>query len=85
MVEASTLTFVGIIIVGVLTAFGAILGHTAKRITEIEAEQRELESYNDELWVYTRFLLDLYYRWRTVEAPDPNLHPHLVLNYIIKA
>lgn len=75
MIETSILAFAGVIVSAVLTAFGAILGTVTKRITEIEEEQRDLESYNEELWVYTRFLLDLYYRWRRHDAPEPEKPP----------
>lgn len=78
MVEASVLAFAGIIIASALTAFGVILGAQAQRITDIEdnladakARVDSAKKYNMKLWEYCRALLDLYYRHRREDAPDP--------------
>lgn len=78
MVEAGVLAFAGVIIASALTTFGVILGVQAKRITDIEDDLAEAKTrvdsakkYNMKLWEYCRALLDLYYRHRREDAPDP--------------
>lgn len=72
MIEASVLAFAGIIVTGVLTAFGVLIGHQARRISDVEGRVETAKRQNHRLWLAYRTLLDLYYRYRTPGAPDPD-------------
>lgn len=63
------------IVVGTLTAL-CVAGLTLLGVlySQLLARVTALEDANRSLWSYTRRLLDLYYRHRRDDAPDP---PHL--------
>jgi hypothetical protein len=78
MVESGVLAFAGLILTGVLTAFGVMLRTQANRITEVEdsLEQAKLQvkstdEFSQRLWKYCRHILDMYYKHRKDGAPDP--------------
>ena len=58
------LTAMTAICVAGLTLLGVLYGQLLGRI-------KQLEDANRSLWHYTRLLLDLYYRHRRADAPDP--------------
>ena len=68
------LTFAGVVVV----ALGALVGVLFKRISDVEqrvlvAEDRArlAERHTDRLWSWARALLDMYYRYRRDDSPDP--------------
>lgn len=56
-----------------LALLGVLYGHILTRVHSLEDDLAEANTYNRRLWIYTRGLLDMYYRHRRPEAPDP--HP----------
>lgn len=71
MVESGVLAFAGLILTGVLTAFGVMLRTQANRITEIENSLAQADEFSQRLWKYCRHILDMYYKHRKDGAPDP--------------
>lgn len=66
----------GAAIVTAITAlFGVMYGHLSGRLTALEDDLGQARSYNREMWMYCRRLLDLYYRHRGPEGPDPDPLP----------
>lgn len=66
----------GAVIVGaVVTFFGVLYGHLSARLSTLEDDLASSRSYNREMWMYCRRLLDLYYRHRQPGAPDPDPLP----------
>lgn len=66
------------LLVAAIPVLGGLAGHTIRRINAVEAqvvdargEVTRARAYNRKLWLYTRELLDLYYRHRTPDAPNP--------------
>lgn len=66
--KAPALSLDNSILVGILSAIMVLLGWMYHRLNGIE-------EYNRRLWAWARNLLDLYYRWRRPEAPDPDPLP----------
>ena len=57
--------------VGVLGGVTVVLGHTWQRVTRLENQlERENRRINS-LWLVYRQLVDLYYRYRRPESPEP--------------
>ena len=69
------ITAMGAVIVAALAAGGGSLGHVYHRLDEVEDELERVRKQNRELWSWARKLLDLYYRHRGPEAPDPDPMP----------
>ncbi len=72
------LTAIVAIVVAAVPVLGVVAGHTVRRLNDVEAqvvaardETSRARAYNRRLWVYTRDLIDLYYRHRTPDAPNP--------------
>lgn len=57
---------------GIIAALLAILSGI---VAQLYGRVTRLESYNRDLWAYTRRVLDLYYRHRQPGAPDPDPLP----------
>ncbi len=53
------------------TIIVGLLGVLGVGVTQLSTRVERLEGYNHRLWAYTRYLLDLYYRHRSPDAPDP--------------
>lgn len=66
----------GAIVVAAIAAGVGALGHVYRRLDEVEAELARVHKQNRELWTWARKLLDLYYRHRGPDAPDPEPMPH---------
>ena len=69
------ITALGAIVVAAIAAGVGALGHVYKRLDEVEDELRLVRKQNRELWAWARKLLDLYYRHRGPDAPDPDPMP----------
>lgn len=50
-------------------------GQDLDRLRELENRLSAMENNYRDLWYYTRGLLDLYYRWRREDAPNPDPLP----------
>lgn len=68
------LTFAGVVV----AALGALVGVLFKRLSDVEqrvsdAEDRAraAERHTDRLWAWCRALLDMYYRYRREDSPEP--------------
>jgi hypothetical protein len=59
-------------IVGV---FGTLIGVLFNRVSHLENRVENAEDYAKKLWIWARALLDLYYRHRGPNAPEPNPLP----------
>jgi len=46
-----------------------------KRLHSLEGRVRESERYNRGLWLWARRLMDMYYRHRVPDSPDPDPLP----------
>ena len=68
-------TALGAIVVAAIAAGVGALGHVYNRLDEVEDELRLVRKQNRELWAWARKLLDLYYRHRGPDAPDPDPMP----------
>lgn len=55
---------------GLIGLVGTFAGVIASRLREVEARLEESHAENVKLWMYTRRLIDLYYRHRRDDAPD---------------
>ena len=69
------ITALGAIVVAAIAAGGGALGHVYRRRDEIKNELTRMRKQNRELWAWARKLLDLYYRHRGPDAPDPDPMP----------
>lgn len=69
------LTVLGGVVVAVVSAGGVALGHLYKRLFDVEAEVKSAKAQNRKLWMWARKHIDLYYRFRTDGAPDPDPLP----------
>lgn len=58
------------LLVAGLSVLGVVVGVLARRLDRLEEDNRKL-------WAYCRKLLDLYYRHRTLGAPDPEPLPDI--------
>ena len=65
----------GAIVAAAIAGAGSSLGHVYKRLDVVEAELGRVRKQNHELWVWARMHLDLYYRHRGPDAPDPDPMP----------
>ena len=65
----------GAIVVAVIAAGVGALGHVYRRLDEVEDELERVRRQSRELWVWARKHLDLYYRHRGADAPDPDPIP----------
>lgn len=74
MTEAA-LTVLGGVVVAMVTAGGVALGHVYKRLTDVEQEVKAAKAQNRKLWLWARKHVDLYYRHRGPDAPDPDPLP----------
>lgn len=70
----AVLTFAGVVV----AALGALVGVLFKRLSDLEARVRlaeskvkASESYTRRLWLWAKFVIDLYYRHRVDGAPEP--------------
>lgn len=59
------------LLVAAVTIIVGLLGVLGVGVTQLSTRVERLEGYNHRLWAYTRYLLDLYYRHRSPDAPDP--------------
>lgn len=60
-----------VIVAAVVAFFGVLYGHLTTRLNALEDDLRDANAYNREMWAYCRRLLDLYYRYRRPNSPDP--------------
>ena len=74
MTEAA-LAALGGVVVAVVSAGGVALGHVYKRLSDMEAEVKDVKAQNRKLWLWARKHVDLYYRHRMAGAPDPEPLP----------
>ena len=56
--------------------FGALLGWLFKRLNTLENRVTGSELYIRRLWLWSRRLMDMYYRHRKPGSPDPDPLPH---------
>ena len=63
------------IIVAGISAMSALLGHFYVRLHGLEENLKSARAYNLLLWEWARKQLDLYYRYRREDAPDPDPVP----------
>ena len=75
MLEGTLLTVLGAILVGVLSVGGVALSNISGRLDNVEEDLRRSRNYNHKLWAYCRKHLDMYYKWRKDDAPDPEPIP----------
>ena len=70
------MALLGVVVSAVAAIFGVIMKSFATRIYELEQDTKKLMVYNQKLWAWARTHLDLYYRYRTPESPEPTPIPH---------
>lgn len=58
-----------------LVLIGVLAGVVITRINKLEDRVGQAEDYNRRLWEWARKHLDLYYRHRKPDAPDPEPIP----------
>ena len=63
------------VVVAFLGLIGVLAGHILHRVNGLEDDLRDAQDFNRRLWLYTRRLLDLYYRHRAPGSPDPDPLP----------
>ena len=63
------------IIVAGMTVTGVLLGHFYSRLHVLEETLNNARAYNLLLWEWARKQVDLYYRHRKADAPDPDPIP----------
>lgn len=63
------------IIVAGITVTGVLLGHFYTRLNGLEENLKNARNYNLLLWEWARKHIDLYYRYRQEDAPDPDPIP----------
>ena len=63
------------VLAAAITFFGALVGWMFKRLHSLEGRVRESERYNRGLWLWARRLMDMYYRHRVPDSPDPDPLP----------
>lgn len=62
-------------IVGLVAIFGTLIGVLFNRMAHLERRVEESEDYSRRLWEWARKLLDLYFRHRGPNSPEPPLMP----------
>lgn len=73
--ENTLLTVLGTLIVALLTVGGVALSGVSTRLRHVETDLASAREYNRAMWAWARRQLDLYYRWRREDAPDPDPIP----------
>ena len=66
---------IGAVLTALIALFGVLIGQLYSRISRLESAVHKAESYNHRMWAWARAMLDLYYRWRKDNAPDPEPLP----------
>lgn len=69
--EITLLTVLGSIGAGAMVAGTTALVNIAGRLRIVEEDLAKERAYNRLLWVWSRSILDLYYRFRIDGSPDP--------------
>ena len=63
------------IIVAGIGLSGVLIGNLYSRLNGLEGELKGARGYNILLWEWARKHIDLYYRYRQDDAPDPDPIP----------
>lgn len=70
----AVLTFAGVVV----ASLGALIGYLFKRLSDLEsrvqqaeAKVKASEAYTRQLWLWAKYVIDLYYRHRVDGAPEP--------------
>lgn len=63
------------IIVACISAAGVLIGNLYSRLNGLEGELKGARAYNILLWEWARKHIDLYYRYRRDDSPDPDPIP----------
>lgn len=65
----------GGVIIAVLTLVGVLMKSFSDRLREVEHELDATRKWNKALWFWARRTLDLYYRYRQLDSPEPDAMP----------
>lgn len=73
--ETALLATIGVVFAGALSLLGVVLAQIASRLRNVELDLLKARLHERALWAWARRHLDLYYRYRREDAPDPEPVP----------